>query len=277
MLINRTLKLLFDSVSVNEVQSALRGDYQFIGDHRNNLKSFVLNTILNGNDSPMRRLEIAMDFANGFGLFMISQFSSERRDVIRSQTVSHFKNHCPLMIDIVLDSNSESVFTERMSEWISTVFSSWIYKLSLQYPNRLEGVKKLFSELLIKSMGKLAPNRKMQAAIPQFVGSFVDKAKAFHLKAKQKEVAQQQQRNVSGSGNATTSYGGHRMSNTNEQWVCNLEESERSRWIDTIRCDQKRIRQSVQEMKQHRFSKNYLPTTSKEENGDSTKKGGNKK
>jgi len=277
MLINRTLKLLFDSVSINEVQSALRGEYGFIGDHRNNLRSFVLNTILDGNDSPMRRLEIAMDFANGFGLFMISQFSSERRDVIRSQTVNHFKNHCPLLIDIVLDSNSESVFAERMSEWISNSFSSWIYKLSLQYPNRLEGVKKLFTELLIKSMGKLAPNRKKQAAIPQFVGSFVDKAKAFHFKAKQKEVAQQQKSNVNGSGNTNTSYGGLRMSNTNEQWVCNLEESERSRWIDTIRCDQKRIRQNVLEMKQHRFSKNYLPTTRNEETEDPNKKGGKKK
>merc|ERR1719334_2883446 len=115
MLINRTLKFIFDAVSINEVQSAQNGKYQFIGNHRNGLRSFVLNTILNGNDTPMRRHEIAMDFANGFGLFMISQFSSERRDVIRSQTVNHFKNHTPSLIDIVLDSGSESVFAERMS------------------------------------------------------------------------------------------------------------------------------------------------------------------
>ena len=100
----------------------------------------------------------------------------------------------------------------------------------------------------------------------------MDKAKAFHLKARQKEVAQQQQKEVS------SNYGGARRSGTNEQWVMNVEESERSRWLDTIRCDQKRIRQCVSQMKQHQFSDNYLPPIVKESGGQNDgKKGGNKK
>ena len=90
MLINRTLKFMMDILSMKELSMSKNGNYSFIGSHRNELKSFILNTILGSNDTPMRRHEIAMDYANGFALYMISQFSSEKRDVIRSLTLSHF-------------------------------------------------------------------------------------------------------------------------------------------------------------------------------------------
>eukprot|EP00483_Globobulimina_turgida_P006508 UN06518 len=149
MLINRTLKFMIDTLSMSELNQVRNGNYTFIRNYKNILSSFILNSILGGNDTPMRRHEIAMDYANGFGLFIISQFSSERRDVIRSLTLTHFRNNTPLLIDIILDSNNEIIFEEKITDWISCVYSSWIYKLSLQYRNTIEDVKELFIRILI--------------------------------------------------------------------------------------------------------------------------------
>eukprot|EP01083_Nonionella_stella_P139521 425704_1 len=110
---------------------AMHGSYSFVRNYRNALRSFVLNSVLASNDTPRRRHEIAMDYAKEFGLFMISQFSPERRDVIRSLTSIHFRHHTPRLIEILLD-YSGSVFEERLMEWIALVSSAWIYKLSLK-------------------------------------------------------------------------------------------------------------------------------------------------
>ena len=140
---------------------ASKGRLHVVGAHRSALRAFVLQTVLDGNDTPMRRHELAMDLANGLGLLMISQFTAERRDVVRSLTLSHFKNNTPLLLDIVLDSASESVFAARLLEWVPSVLSAWIYKLSLQYSSRMAGVKKLFVQCLVNSVKKVQPaNRK---------------------------------------------------------------------------------------------------------------------
>eukprot|EP01083_Nonionella_stella_P067534 178695_1 len=268
MLIQRTLKFLMDSLCVKDLDAARNENYSFVRNYRNALRSFVLNSVLASNDTPMRRHEIAMDYANGFGLFMISQFSSERRDVIRSLTLSHFRNHTPLLIDIVLDSHSESVFEERLVEWMTSVFSAWIYKLSLKFANRLEGVKTLFCQVLMNTMKYLNRNSNNNSnmsshlsLIPQFVSFFVDKAKAYHVQEMQKQHASQQQRSSSSATGASSSFA-NRRNNSNEQWVMNVEESERNRWLDTIRCDQKRMKQCLSDMKHHEFSNSYLPPQS---------------
>merc|ERR1712048_1444597 len=191
---------------------AQNGNYSFIRNLRNTLRSFVFDTVLSANDTPMRRHEIAIKLANGFGLYMISQFSPERRDQIRTLTQTHFRNHTSLLLDIVLDSNSEIVFEQRLIEWISTVFSAWIYKLSLKYSNRLEGVKKLFVQLIMNSTQYLTPNANqsdVQTALrsklreaPKMVDLFLQKAKKFHLVAMQKQHSSQQQ-SSSAVGNAS--------------------------------------------------------------------------
>jgi len=284
MLIHRTLKFMMDTLSMSELNMALNNNYSFIGRHRNGLKSFILNTILGSNDTPMRRHEIAMDYANGFGLFMISQFSSERRDVIRSLTLSHFRNNTPLLIDIILDSNSESIFEQRLIEWISSVFSSWIYKLSLNYEKRLEDVKQLFVQLIMNSIKYLNNNNNDNQnnsnlkIIPEFVSFFVEKGKSFHLQQMQKQHASQRQKTkTNSSSSSSSSFTTNRRNNSNEQWVMNVEESERNRWLETIRCDQKRTKQCLSEMKNHEFSDSYLPPTNAESNKNNNDEQKNKK
>merc|ERR1712013_171909 len=202
------------------------------------------------------------DLANGLGLLMISQFTAERRDVVRSLTLSHFKNNTALLLDIVLDSASETVFAQRLLEWAPAVVSAWIYKLSLQYSSRMAGVKKLFVQCLVNSVKKVQPTNRHIRAIPQLVSLFVDKAKAFHLRQRQKEhemATQQQQHSQNAVANNSSASSGYAANRSSEQWLMNVEESERERWAMTIRCDSKRMKQCLSEMKNHRFSDVYLP------------------
>jgi len=209
MLINRTIKFLMDSISMSELNMAQNGNFSFIRNHWNAVKSFMQNSILSGNDTPMRRHEIAQNYANGFGLYIISQFSSERRDVIRSLTQNLFRHHTPLLIDIVLDSNSEIVFEQRLIDWIANAFSAWIYKLSLKYTNRIEGVKQMFVQLIMNSMqylnGRANQNelRNKLRVTPQFVDYFVENAKKYHLQTMQKQHSTQQQQGQSSSAMAS--------------------------------------------------------------------------
>merc|ERR1711920_535299 len=148
----------------------------------------------------------------------------------RSLTQTHFRHHTPLLIDIILDANADIVFEERLVEWISNVFSAWIYKLSLKYSNRLEGVKKMFVQLLMNSMQYLNRSnglRLKMRMIPQFVDYFVQRAKAFHLVNMQKQHSSQQQLSSSSTSNTSVSNRNSSFSHRNdEQWVMNVEESE---------------------------------------------------
>eukprot|EP01084_Bolivina_argentea_P140683 247270_1 len=59
----------------------------------------------------------------------------------------------------------------------------------------------------------------------------------------------------------------------NEQWVMNVEESERNRWVDTIKCDQKRMKQCLNQMKGYKFSESYLiPSHENQKNKNDDKK-----
>jgi len=268
-----------DTLSMKELNMSRNGDYSFIGPLRQTIKSFVLNTILCSNDSPMRRHELAMDFANGFGLFMISQFSSERRDVVRSLTLTHFRHHTPLLIDIILDSNNDHLFESKLVHWIQSVYPSWIYKLSLKYNNRLEGVKDLFVRLIMNSMQYLnrnnQRNNKNIKVLPQFVAFFVDKAKKYHLQQMQKQHASDNiqsgggatatNNNSASDNSASSAFSINRRNNSNEQWVMNVDQAQRNRWLQTIRCDKKRMKQCLADMKYHKFSDSYLPPTNNEE------------
>ena len=60
-------------------------------------------------------------------------------------------------------------------------------------------------------------------------------------------------------------------SNLNEQWVMNLEEQERDRWLETIRCDSKRMKQCLTDMKNHKFSDAYLPPSSQDDKKENDK------
>merc|ERR1711971_107032 len=123
-------------------------------------------------------------------------------------------------------------------------------------------------QCLVNSVKKVQPSNRHVRAIPELVSLFVDAAKAFHFRQRQKQhqmaAQQQQQQSPDAVATSSGSASGYAANRSSEQWLMNVEESQRSRWFDTIRCDQKRMKQCLSEMKNHRFSDVYLPPKQKD-------------
>lgn len=267
-ILRHILSFMLNTFTINDLNNARDGNLSFLIKYRKIVNEFVLKELLHSTDTPMRRHSMAMGIADAMGAFMISEFGDERRQTICNLTQKYFANHMPPFLDLLLDeSMSDESYVQQIEQWCKRVFGEWIYKLSLNYTNRITDVQKLFTKLLLYSLGSILENESEDGdnnmclkLIPEFVKHFVNAAKAFHMKQLQNRYSTNSFRSVHEYKSDTGSRTARNLNNTqqmDEPWVKNLPSEERNRWLETIQSDRQRMKQSVHDMKDHAFSANY--------------------
>ena len=266
-LMYKLLKFILLNVCLNDIGAIKNGNTDVILKFRKSLKQFILVEMLKNNDTPMNRDEVSNLLAVGFATYITNEKFTKikhanNKKILKSiynLTFNHFKNYALPIFNVILDSKDDNEFKEKILVLIKDSFSEWFYKLSLNFTDNINGVKKLFINVLINSIKTMANTglnfNQLKTYAPQFVSHFVDAGKIYYLN-------KQKQKYNNNNNNNNNNINIKNISKKEKEWISHINENDREYWLNTIRCDSKRINNEINKMNKHQFSEAYLPPKS---------------
>ncbi|ETO21445.1 hypothetical protein RFI_15760, partial [Reticulomyxa filosa] len=207
------------------------------------LQEFLKRSVLE-NDTPVGRDTLAADLASALGELISSECLSENRDRIQTWTQNYFNIHCQHLIAVILDCKNEIEFEQKMLNWGSHVISQWFYELTLSCQIQPEQCINMLSTIIQRLLSRHHTFFLPLSTVYEDVKFFFELGRCYHLKELQnKPVSTSQNTNL--------------QLQENETWALNLPDSERERWVETIRRDSIRVPDAALDMCNHQLSDVY--------------------